>query len=104
MHTITAEFDIIPGKEAEAEAAILKLVAAVEATEIGAVAYIWHRGMKEPGHILVFEVYRDDEALQAHRSTPHLAEFQKCFAPGSALFDPSSVKISRYARFAAVQR
>ena len=104
MHTITAEFDIIPGKEAEAEAAIRKLVTAVEATETGAVSYIWHRGMKEPGHILVFEVYRDDESLQAHRSTPHLAEFQKCFAPGSALFDPASVKIARYERLAAIKR
>ena len=104
MHTITAEFDVIPGKEAEAEAAIGKLVTAVEAGEPGAVSYIWHRGLKDPGHILVFEVYRDDEALQAHRSTPHLAEFQKCFAPGSALFDTASVKIARYARFAAIQR
>ncbi len=104
MQTITAEFDIVPGKETEAEVAIRKLAAAVEANEPGAVSYLWHRGTRNPGHILVFEVYRDDAAMETHRATPHLAEFQKCFAPGTGFFDPASVKIVRYERFAGVQR
>jgi autoinducer 2-degrading protein len=101
MHTVTAEFDILPGKEADAEETIRRLVEAVQAREPGCLAYAWHRGVKEPGHVLVFEIYRDDEAVAAHRSSPHLAEFQTVFPH---LFDPSSVKITRYTRLAAVER
>jgi (4S)-4-hydroxy-5-phosphonooxypentane-2,3-dione isomerase len=101
MHTVTAEFDILPGKEAEAEDTIRKLVEAVQASEPGCLSYIWHRGTKEPNHVLVFEIYKDDEAVAAHRSSPHLAEFQQAFPQ---LFDLASVKINRYSRLAAVER
>ena len=101
MHTVTAEFDILPGKEADAEEAIRKLVDAVESGEPGCLSYIWHCGVKDPGHVLVFEIYRDDEAVAAHRSSSHLAEFQANFPQ---LFQPASVKINRYTRLAAVDR
>jgi quinol monooxygenase YgiN len=102
MITVTAEFRINEGKDAEAVAAIEKLVAAVSANEPGALMYTWHRGLKDAAQVLVYEVYRDDEARQAHRDTPHLAEFQKAFAGG--VFDPSTVKIARYERIAAIER
>ncbi len=104
MRSVTASFNILPGKEAEAEAAITKLVAAVEGNEPGALIYAWHRHVKDPSRILVFEVYADDDAVQAHRETAHLAEFQQCFSRKSAIFDPDSVKIERWDRLAAVQR
>jgi quinol monooxygenase YgiN len=101
MHTITAEFRIFPGKEAEAEEAIRKVVASVEANEPGAVKYIWNRGAKDPLQVLVFEVYRDDEARDQHRNAPYLAEFQKHFG---TVFDPATVKLTRYDRIVAVDR
>jgi quinol monooxygenase YgiN len=103
MRTVTAEFTINSGKEGEAEAAIRALVAAVQANEPGALAYAWHRHGKDPSRILVFEVYADDDAVAAHRATPHLAAFQEHFKAG-ATFDPASVKIERWERFAAVER
>jgi quinol monooxygenase YgiN len=102
--TVTASFNIVPGKEAEAEAAITKLVDAVRESEPGTLIYAWHRLGKDPSRILVFEVYEDDAAIEAHRATPHQAEFQKHFAPGTGLFDPASVKLERWDRFQAVVR
>ena len=103
MHTTVAEFDIVEGKEAEAEEAIKKVAAGVDANEPGCLSYTWHRGLKEPNHVLVFEIYKDDAAVTAHRGTSHSAEFQKNFGP-EGCFDVASVKIVRYARIAAINR
>jgi quinol monooxygenase YgiN len=101
MHTTTAQFTILPGKEAEAEAAIKKVVSEVDKNEPGAVAYHWHRNKKDPMQILVFEIWKDDEAVEKHRGTPYLTEFQSLFG---TVFDPASVKLTRYERIAAVER
>jgi len=102
MITVTAEFRINEGKETAALAAIEKLVAGVNADEPGALIYSWHRDIKDAAQVLVYEVYADEEATKVHRASTHLAEFQKAFASG--LFDPGSVKISRFERFAAIDR
>ena len=102
MITVTAEFRINEGKEAEAIAAIEKLVAGVSQNEPGALTYTWHRDLKDAAQILVYEVYADEEATKVHRASEHFAEFQKAFASG--LFDPGSVKISRFERIAAIDR
>lgn len=101
MHTVLAEFRIFPGKEAAAEAAIKKVVAGVDANEPGTLKYIWHRGIKDPNQVLVFEIYRDDAAREQHRDTPYLKEFQALFG---TIFDPATVKITRLDRIAAVER
>ena len=102
MITVTAEFRINEGKEAEAIAAIEKVVAGVSQNEPGALTYTWHRDLKDEAQILVYEVYADEEATKVHRASEHFAEFQKAFASG--LFDPGSVKISRFERIAAIDR
>ena len=101
MIAVTAQFSIIPGKEAEAEAAIRKVAEGVDKNEPGALMYTWHRGAKDPLQILVYEIYKDDEAREAHRGTPYLAEFQAHFG---TVFDPASVKIVRWERLAGVSR
>ena len=69
MITVTAEFRINDGKEAEAVAAIEKVVAAVNADEPGALTYTWHRDIKDAARILVYEVWADEEATKLHRET-----------------------------------
>jgi quinol monooxygenase YgiN len=101
MHTTVARFKITPGKEAEAEAAIQKQAAAVQAQEPGALAYIFHRNRKDPSEILVFEIYADDDAVQTHRGSPHMAEFGALFG---SVFDAASVKIERFERLAGFNR
>jgi quinol monooxygenase YgiN len=101
MQTVTLTFTILPGKEAEAEAAIKKVVEGVDKNEPGAVAYFWHRAVKDPSQVLVFEIWKDDDALEAHRGTHYLNEFQSLF---STMFDEASVKRTRYERIAAITR
>lgn len=101
MHTIVAEFRIFEGKESEAEAAIKAVVAGLEANEPGCLKYIWHRGVKDPLQVFVFEIYESDAARDQHRDTPYLKEFQSHFG---TVFDPATVKITRYERIAGVDR
>ena len=101
MNTVLARFNIIAGKEAEAEEAINKQAASVESAEPGALAYIFHRNRKDPTVITVFEIYKDDEASQAHRNTEHMAAFASHFG---SLFDPATVKIDRLERIAGFSR
>jgi quinol monooxygenase YgiN len=103
MRTVVAKFRVLPGKDDEAEAAMKKLASAVDAAEPGALLYIWHRHVKDPSQIMVFEVYADDDAVAAHRASPHLAEFVALFSRGD-IFDADSTTLDRYDRFAAVQR
>mgnify|MGYP001614018811 CR=1 FL=1 len=101
MNTIIARFKIIPGKEADAEAAIQKQAGAVESGEPGALAYIFNRNRKDPAEITVFEVYADDDAVAAHRATEYMAAFSALFG---TIFDPASVKIERQERVAGFSR
>jgi len=101
MNTVVARIKILPGKEAEAEAAMQKQAASVEANEAGAHAYIFHRNLKDPADVVVFEIYADDEASAAHRAQPHMAEFAALFG---TVFDPAAVKIERFERIAGFSR
>lgn len=101
MLTATAQFSIIPGKEVEAEAAIRKVAAAVSEKEPGCLMYTWHRGVKDPLQVLVFENWRDEDAVNAHRKMEHMAEFQALFG---TVFDPASVKIVRWDALAGLDR
>jgi quinol monooxygenase YgiN len=103
MRTVIAQFTVLPDKAPEAEAAMKKLAAAVDANEPGTLVYLWHRNVKDPARIMVFEVYADDGAVQAHRESSHLAEFVALFNAGT-VFDAASTSIERYQRFAGVQR
>jgi quinol monooxygenase YgiN len=101
LNTIIASFRIIEGKEAEAEEAMQKQAASVEANEPGALAYVFHRHAKDPGMITVFEVYKDDDAVAAHRATEHMAAFGRLFG---SIFDPGTVKIERQERVSGFVR
>jgi len=101
MNTILARFNIIAGKEAEAEEAMKKQAASVESAEPGALTYIFHRNRKDPSQITVFEIYKDDDASTFHRGTEHMATFASYFG---SIFDPATVKIDRLERIAGFLR
>ena len=101
MNTIFARFNVIAGKEAEAEEAIKTMAAAVEANEQGTLTYIFHRSRKEPSAITVFEIYADDDASTAHRGTDQMTKFASHFG---SIFDAESVKIDRLERIAGFSR
>jgi quinol monooxygenase YgiN len=101
MDTILARFNVMAGKEAEADEAIKTMAAAVEASEGGALAYVFYQNRKNPHEITVYEIYKDDEAFQAHGGTEHMGAFRGYFG---SVFDPSTVKIDRLERIAGFSR
>jgi quinol monooxygenase YgiN len=52
---------------------ILRELTAASRQEPGCVTYIPHRVESEPDTILIYEQYRDQVAVDAHRATPHFA-------------------------------
>ncbi len=101
MITILARLKIQPGKEAEGEKALSEMAAAVEANEPGALTYIFHRSQNDPTRIVLFEMYADGEAFDAHGQSPHMGQFRAAFA---SVFDPAAVTIERLERFAGFVR
>lgn len=101
MQTIIARFKIAPGKETDAEVAMKKMASDVESNETGALAYIFHRNLKDPAEITVYEIYRDDAAAAAHAASEHMGAFRTHFA---GTFDPTTVKIERVERVAGFNR
>jgi quinol monooxygenase YgiN len=77
-----------PGKENDLRDALIELVAASH-TEPGVVQYILHEDPKKLGNFYVFEVYKDQAAVDAHMASAHLAAaFAKA---GPLLGSPPSI-------------
>ena len=62
------------GKEEELIKAFKDFMPKIE-TEEGCLVYEFHRDHKDPSLFITFEKYRDKEAMNAHATTPHVAEF-----------------------------
>ena len=45
--------------------------------EPGCVMYQVHRHRTEPRRFLIYEQYKDDAALEAHRNAPHFLQYAK---------------------------
>jgi quinol monooxygenase YgiN len=54
-------------------AAILRELTAASRTEPGCVNYVAHRIESDPDTIVIYEQYRDQDAMDAHRASPHFA-------------------------------
>ncbi|MCH7910049.1 MAG: putative quinol monooxygenase [Candidatus Hydrogenedentes bacterium] len=81
--TQIVKFKILEGQEDAAVELLETLTAAVEKGEPGVLAYIAHRSKNDPSEVVFFEIYKDQAALTAHSTTPHMAElgpkFAECF-------------------------
>ena len=69
-----------PGKEDET-ARIFGILQAESRKEPGCVMYVVHRGHEDRSRFLVYEQYKDEAALEAHRNTAHF----KVYARGELL-------------------
>ncbi len=52
--------------------------------EPGCAMYLVHRHKTEPRRFLVYEQYKDDAALEAHRASSHFLQYAKKELPKSA--------------------
>ena len=62
------------GREEEVAQIFTKLEAASR-QEPGCLMYIVHRHKDDARHFFIYEQYRDEAALQAHRDSPHFQEY-----------------------------
>jgi quinol monooxygenase YgiN len=56
-------------------AAIFRKLEAESRGEAGCLMYIVHRHKDDPARFFIYEQYRDEEALQAHRNSPHFQQY-----------------------------
>jgi quinol monooxygenase YgiN len=63
-----------PGHEDEVASTFTKLQTASR-QEPGCLMYVVHRHKDDRRHFFIYEQYRDDAALQAHRDSPHFQEY-----------------------------
>jgi len=63
----------------EATEALVKMVR-ISREEDGCIDYTFARDLADPDTLVLFERWRDQEALQAHMASDHMAEFQKVMA------------------------
>ena len=70
MIAITAKMMVKPGCEEKFERAMLTLVQAVNSSEPGNLLYELCKD--DDGQYLVMELYKDDAAVQAHRTANHI--------------------------------
>lgn len=54
---------------------ILTALAAASRKEPGCVTYIPHTIDGEPDTVVIYEQYRDQQAVDAHRATPHFRDY-----------------------------
>ncbi len=63
-----------PGHESEVAEIFIQLQAASR-QEPGCLMYIVHRHRTDPRLFFIYEQYRNDAALEAHRQSPHFQEY-----------------------------
>ncbi len=68
------EYDIVPG-QIDAYLAALKENGAAAVKEPGCREFNVLVSQKDPNHVLIFEVYNDAAAVQAHRETEHFKKY-----------------------------
>jgi quinol monooxygenase YgiN len=66
------------GREADAEQLFRELTDASR-NEPGCLMYLVHRHTDDPRHFFIYEQYRDQAALDAHRNTPHFQQIARGF-------------------------
>lgn len=64
------------GREAQVADLFNKLTAESR-SEPGCVMYLVHRHRTEPRRFFIYEQYKDDAALEAHRTAPHFLQYAK---------------------------
>lgn len=53
----------------------VRVLAEESRREPGCVSYIPHQSEEDPDMIVIYEQYRDDAALAAHRDSPHFKKY-----------------------------
>jgi len=74
MLVLAVHLTMQPGHDEEITQGFHKLQSATR-QEPGCIAYIVQRSRQNPNRFLVYEQYKDEAALQAHRDSQHFKQF-----------------------------
>ena len=74
MICVAVTYVIKPAHEQEAVELFRKLIPATR-SEPGCRMYLAHRSKDDPRRFFLYEQYDDQSALDAHRATPHFAQY-----------------------------
>jgi autoinducer 2-degrading protein len=74
MIVLVARYVVKAGQGDTVEAALRRMAPLVKATEPGCTLYHANRAAENPDLFLLYEHYTDQDALAAHRETPHFKE------------------------------
>ena len=87
MISLVVRLDVVPERREEFLAAITSNAASTFADEPGCLRFDVCRSQSDPDHFVLYEIYRDAAALEAHRRAPHFARWREAVArtvvPGS---------------------
>ena len=70
--TVRIRFD---PKDHEKVAEMVRALTAGTRQEPGCVTYVPHFVADDPGTVLIYEQYRDEAGLEAHRNSPHFKQY-----------------------------
>jgi quinol monooxygenase YgiN len=84
MLGIVATIKVQDGKGADFEAVFKELAAKVRADEPGNLLYQLTRSRSDANTYKVLEIYKDEDALAAHRGTDHMRELGAKLGPSMA--------------------
>ena len=76
MVSYIVELKFTPEDRAEI-AEILRQLAGASRLEPGCVSFIPHQLQDDPDTVLIYEQYKDDAALESHRTTQHFLQYAR---------------------------
>ena len=74
MICLTVHLTVKAGREQETADMFRSYVKLVQ-TEPGCMRFDVHQSRKDPRRFMLYELYRDDAGLEAHRRTPHFLDY-----------------------------
>ena len=93
--TVVATLRAAVGKGDALAALLVEQAAVIRKTEPGCVLYRVHRSSSDANAFLFYEIYADDAAFDAHRASPHLAQYRKRREEEGLLDGAVDVKVYR---------
>lgn len=75
--TVVARLRAAPDKGDALAALLTEQCGVIRRSEPGCLEYRIHRATEDPLQFLFYETYVDDAAFDAHRKSPHLADYRK---------------------------
>ena len=91
--TVVATLRAAAGKADALAALLVEQAGVIRKTEPRCLAYRVHRSTRDPAAFLFYEIYADEAAFDAHRASPHLAQYRKRREDEGLLDGPVAVEV-----------